>query len=111
MGTLGKHVRDKKKLVGASDRSGFLYNTCDLVKQMEWRGNSLKWTGLMVGRDELDIPNENLRPFKADPKEGVLPPNNRPFQFTGTNPPFYGPTLSTQQILNQLAAYNGGPPP
>ena len=37
---------------------------------MEWRGDNLVWTGLMVGRPYLDIPNEQNRPplVKNDPR-------------------------------------------
>lgn len=105
MGTLGRHVRDKRKMVSSCDRTGFLYNSCDMVKQMEWRGKSLRWTGLMVGYDQVDVPNANRKPFTAK-KEGIPPPNSRPLQVIGTPPPFYGPTLSTQQILKQLMDYN-----
>lgn len=47
---------------GACDRTGFVFNHHDLVKQMEWRGNNLVWTGLMVGRPFLDLPQPQLRP-------------------------------------------------
>lgn len=34
----------------------------ELVKQMEWRGNQLVWTGLMVHYTEVDEPQPQLRP-------------------------------------------------
>ncbi len=46
---------------GICDRSGFAFNHSDLVKQMEWRGDSLEWTGLTIGKPFLDKPNEQLR--------------------------------------------------
>lgn len=101
MGGLGDHVRNKRKPVSCCDRSGFLYNTSDMVKQMEWRGNKLQWTGLMVGYDQVDTPNENLRPFQPR-REGVVPPNTRPLQVSGVYPPFYGPTLSYQEAYQKL---------
>lgn len=52
---------------GICDRSGFAFNHKDLVKQMEWRGESLEWTGLMVGRPFLDKPNEQLRTPEIGP--------------------------------------------
>lgn len=52
---------------GICDRSGFAFNHCDLVKQMEWRGESLEWTGLMVGRPFLDEPDEQLRTPEVGP--------------------------------------------
>lgn len=61
------------------DRTGFSFNHSDLVKQMEWRGNSLEWTGLMVGRPFVDFPNEQNRTpvMFPDPVPIELP---RPFQ-------------------------------
>lgn len=55
--------------LGECDISGFTFNRKDLVKQKEWRGNNLVWTGLMVGRPYLDKPNEQNRPplVKSDP--------------------------------------------
>lgn len=67
-----KHVRINPKrpeALGQCDESGLIFNHKDLVKQMEWRGNSLVWTGLLVGKPYLDVPNEQLRPplVKEDP--------------------------------------------
>ena len=55
--------------LGVCDESGFDFNHCDLVKQMEWRGNNLVWTGLMVGKPYLDKPCQQNRPpiVKDDP--------------------------------------------
>lgn len=52
---------------GICDRSGFAFNHKDLVKQMEWRGDSLEWTGLTVGKPFLDKPNEQLRTPEIGP--------------------------------------------
>jgi hypothetical protein len=56
--------------LGVCDRSGFTFNHKDLVKQMEWRGNNLVWTGLMVGPPFIDVPSQQNRPpiVKNDPK-------------------------------------------
>jgi hypothetical protein len=56
--------------LGVCDDSGFVFNHKDLIKQMEWRGNNLVWTGLMVGKPYLDKPCEQNRPpiVKGDPK-------------------------------------------
>jgi len=61
---------DNPEPSGVCDRSGFTFNHKDLVKQMEWRGNSYLWTGLLVGRQYLDAPQEQLRPplVKKDPQ-------------------------------------------
>jgi hypothetical protein len=67
----GKYVRkDIVEPVGVCDYSGFYFSKSDLVKQYEWRGNDLVWTGFLVGRPFLDEPNEQNRPplIKGDPK-------------------------------------------
>lgn len=61
----GKHVRIDPwhpEAVGICDYTGFVHMRKDLVKQMEWRGDALVWTGFYVGRDYLDKPNPQLRP-------------------------------------------------
>ena len=68
----GKYVTidpDRPVALGICDATGFVFKRTDLVKQMEWRGNSLQWTGYMVGRPYLDKPNEQLRTplLKPDP--------------------------------------------
>lgn len=69
----GKYVTIDPKnpqALGECDESGFTFNHKDLIKQMEWRGGNLVWTGLMVGKPYLDVPNEQNRPplVKDDPK-------------------------------------------
>ena len=61
------------------DMTGFTFNHSDLVKQMQWQGNSLQWTGLLVGRPFVDFPNEQLRTpvMFPDPVPIELP---RPYQ-------------------------------
>jgi hypothetical protein len=58
------------KAVGRCDRSGYLCRREDLVKQMEYSGTGLYWTGLWVLKKFLDKPNPALLapPIKADPK-------------------------------------------
>ena len=68
---LGRYVKKGSlEPIGVCDYSGFFFSKSDLIKQMEWRGNSLVWTGFMVGRPFLDIPSEQNRPpfIKGDPK-------------------------------------------
>jgi hypothetical protein len=61
--------------VGVCDYSGFFFSKSDLVKQYEWRGNDLVWTGFLVGRPFVDEPNEQNRPplIKGDPKAVLNP--------------------------------------
>lgn len=79
----GKHVsidQTNPEALGICDYTGFVFMRKDLVKQMEWRGNALIWTGFLVGRPYVDVPNEQLRPpiLPPDPVPVRLP---RPQQF------------------------------
>jgi len=76
---MGDYVRkDVIEPIGTCDYSGFPFSRSDLVKQYEWRGNQLVWTGAIVGRPFVDEPNEQNRPpqIKGDPKALQNP---RPF--------------------------------
>lgn len=48
--------------VGRCDISMMVFDTTDLVKKMEWVGNELVWTGMMIGRPFYDEPNQQNRP-------------------------------------------------
>ena len=54
---------------GVCDRDGFWYNHRDLVWQYEWRGASLQNTRILVCKNCLDTPQEQLRAIvvPADP--------------------------------------------
>ena len=46
------------------DYSGIVCMHEDLIKQMEYRGNGLSWTGFMVHKKFADVPNpQNLTPL------------------------------------------------
>ena len=91
----GKKVRNQSRGgISFCDQTEMAYNYSDLVKQYEWRGNQLTWTGFMVGYDVVDVPNQNVRPFQYK-KEGVPPPNIRPPQ-----PEIIA--MSTQETLQTL---------
>ena len=87
---------------GVCDLTGAVFNRTDLIKQKEWRGNSLVWIGTYRGKPFLDEPNQAGRiPIqKVDPKP-VLDP--RP-------PEGYDPTenpiLSSQQMIIKLNNVN-----
>ncbi len=87
--------------VGICDISGFMFKRKDMRKQMEWRGDSLVWTGLMVGIPYLDQPNEQFRPppIKDDPKPIDNPRPPYPY-FDPTSPP----VTPYPQILEELDA-------
>lgn len=79
----GKHVSisfDSPEALGICDYTGFVHLRKDLIRQMEWRGNRLVWTGYYVGRDYLDIPNPQLKP-------PILPPD--PVPVLDPRPPQY----------------------
>lgn len=61
--------------LGVCDVSGFTFYHKDLVKQMEWRGDRLVWTGFMVAPQYLDIPQEQSRPpiVHDDPRPVLNP--------------------------------------
>jgi hypothetical protein len=68
----GKHVNvdfSTPGALGICDFTGFVFRRRDMVKQMEWRGNRLVWTGYIVGRPYADMPNPQLKPpmLKPDP--------------------------------------------
>jgi len=74
----GKYVTidpSNPSALGVCDESGFDFNHKDLVKQMQWRGNNLVWTGLMVGPPYLDTPQQQNRPpiVKDDPRPVTNP--------------------------------------
>lgn len=60
--TTGKRATNPNETVGRCDKSLMVFNTSDLVKQMEWIGNQLVWTGMMVGKPFYDEPNQQNRP-------------------------------------------------
>jgi hypothetical protein len=96
----GKYVTIDHKYpsaLGICDESGFVFNHKDLVKQMEWRGDALVWTGFMVGKPYLDVPNEQNRPplVKNDP---------RPVMNPRLPSPYTDPEVPVVLPYNQLVA-------
>ena len=67
-GSMSKHA------FGFSDRSGFRYPLKDLVPQYE----NGKPTGMLVGRDEVDIDHEQLRLGEVDASDKQTLNNPRP---------------------------------
>ncbi len=69
---LGRYMSVDETAPGAAgvcDLTGFIFPHSMLKKQMEWRGDSLAWTGFMVGEPFLDKPQQQNRPppIKDDP--------------------------------------------
>lgn len=92
---------NKAEPVGICDRSGGLFKYKDLKKQMEWMGNRLQWTGLMVGEPFLDEPNPQNRTPHIPPD--VIKLNNPRPGFNYTSPggrpaPTYSKTI--EELLN-----------
>lgn len=54
--------QDYPSALGICDVTGFVFPRHEMVRQMEWRGNALVWTGLYVGRPYASSPNECNRP-------------------------------------------------
>lgn len=95
----GKHVyidATAPQALGICDYTGFVHNRKDLIRQMEWRGNAIVWTGFYVGRDYADVPNEQLRP-------PLLPPDpvpiNEPRNPQGQTETYTDNTLG---VINQI---------
>lgn len=93
----GKHVSveyGKPNGLGICDYTGFVFNHRDLVKQMEWRGNRLVWTGFLVGRPYADKPNEQLRPpqpyFDPVPLTNPRPPQGDIITYSLIQGPVWG---------------------
>ena len=66
----GKYVSVKphsRQAFGICDRTGYLFDRKDLVKQMRWAGNKLVWTGWWVGKPFVDSPNPQSRPSILGP--------------------------------------------
>jgi hypothetical protein len=98
----GKHVTidaDSPEALGICDYTGFVHNRKDLIKQMEWRGNALVWTGFFVGRDYADVPNEQLRP-------PLLPPDPVPIRNPRTMQPTIVNWSNSSVIWPSLTIYN-----
>ena len=79
----GKYVSidtDNPEALGICDYSGFVFPRKDLIRQMEWRGDDLAWTGFYVGKPFADKPNEQNR-------TPILPPD--PVPVLDPRPPFF----------------------
>ncbi len=62
---------DRPVAWATDDRSGFVTNHNKLSWQMEWAGTELINKRILVGRDNLDVPNPQLRTI-------ILPPDPAP---------------------------------
>ncbi len=110
----GKYVKidsQNPNALGVCDESGLTFNHKDLSKQMEWRGDNLVWTGLMVGKPYLDTPNEQNRPplVKSDPKAISNP--RPPTPYTDPEYPVVEPFPQILTVLENESFYDDNSPP
>ena len=92
------------KAMGESDRSGFWYPLHEMRRQYQWAGNKLVDTGLLVGPDEEDVPQDQYRSL-------ILPPDPRPVPNPRPSPNVtgYGPIYGTAPMPYGVGDY--GPDP
>lgn len=97
--------------LGVCDDSGFVFNHKDLIKQMEWRGDNLVWTGLMKGPQYLDKPQEQNRPplVKNDPRPVKDP--RPPTPYTDPEYPVVAPFPEILEVLETESFYDDNEPP
>lgn len=103
---------ENPQALGICDYSGFVFPRKDMVRQMEWRGNDLVWTGFYVGRPFADIPNPQAKIpiFKPDPVPVLEPrPPSNSIVYWGTdqavfgqNQYTFGSTPGYQQEINAM---------
>ena len=102
MNRTGKYVSVKprsRQAFGICDRTGYLFDRKDLVKQMRWTGDKLVWTGLWVGKPFIDIPNPQSR-------NPLLGPDPVPVLFP--RPPLVTQTF-WEQINDEAWEFQGFP--
>jgi hypothetical protein len=84
----GKYLRINNKRprpMAQDDYSGFMCMHSDLVRQMEYSGRGLIWTGYYVNKRYADVPNpQNLSPILRPDPVPVLNPRPCP-QYTQTS--------------------------
>ena len=69
------------------DRTGRWVNRTDLYKQYYYAGTKLVWSGLLVCKDALDIPNDQLRTIILPPDPvGVINARTEPFSYDEAGP-------------------------
>lgn len=83
----------RPRAMGECDVCGFWHSLDDMIRQFQWAGNRLMDTGLLVGRDCLDVPQAQFRApiLPADP----MPRHNSRPSYNVTNPAPIGGPLAT----------------
>ena len=112
----GKHViidSTHPQALGICDYSGFVFLRKDMVRQMEWRGDALVWTGFYVGKPYADVPNQQNRPPILEPDPVPVRDPRLPQGSTETH------SNNTLPLISQIATdhsqigniYDGAPAP
>lgn len=99
-GPLVEFDEDDPQPTAICDRTGFLCLHKDLVRQLEYQGDNLVWTGLLVHKDFVLQPNPSLKnpPVYSDPSPVELP---RPKTMLEETTPLR-PQLTFEQQLYEL---------
>lgn len=79
----------RPRAMGECDRTGFWYSRDQMVRQFQWAGNKLIDTGLLVGPDQVDVPQDQFRSL-------ILPPD--PIPVLNPRP---SPNVTGIPIVNQ----------
>lgn len=96
----------RPEAMGECDRTGFWYPLSQMRRQMQWSGFGLVDTGLLVGPDQEDVPQEQYRTpiLPIDPKPRINP---RPSSNV-TPIPQIGQPLPTSPQNFGFSSYNLG---
>jgi hypothetical protein len=101
----GTYIKpSSKNPIAYCDYTYIPFNIENTTYQYEWRGNSLVWTGFIVGNKFATEPQEQNRPPKpglTDPTIVKDPRFPNPFIPADANP-----TPPTAQALNKLLTFN-----
>lgn len=62
---------NRPEAMAECDRTGFWYRRSEMRRQFQWAGNTLEDTGLLVGFDQVDLPQDQFR-------TPILPPDPFP---------------------------------
>ena len=90
------------------DRCAMWWKRVNLIHQMQWAGNKLMDTGLLVCRECLDVPQEQFRTLIL-PADPMPVPNPRPSPNITPVPAFVGLPLSTTPDNRGFTQYQLGP--
>lgn len=91
------------------DRTGFVCMRRDLRRQMKWAGTELVWTGLLVHKDFLDIPNPAMRTIILPPDPVPIPEPRRGIGLDAATPSIDAATPEQRlEALNNINSTKNG---